>query len=297
MCFNIDDIRCAEFFIQKENEEFYKVSIDNSVRDLLQSMLDNTFSEFHNIEIKQYSPSEKYNSQDKLRLELNSDYCQNILSIYNNLDIPVDNTQLLENTDKISYYFFRLTDNQNRTLLAIKKASFFKAITTQHAHIVRWFNNTLTTFSDNLFKLDKSFDIVVVNETVFINKYLVFEGIADLGETVRLASTENIRLIEQRAPLILFTEEAQNYIKSHIMAARLVASIKASGYLNNLSLDAVIAACNSQRINIRVENEQISFDSENTMNFLKLIDRRLFEINLTGEHELYEAPSRQVRNN
>ena len=79
------------------------------------------------------------------------------------------------------------------------------------------------------------------------------------------------------------------------MASRLVASIKSSGKLENLSLDEVVQACRKQNITINIQNGQISFDANNTMNFLKLMDRRLFTINLTGEEEKYEAKSRQER--
>lgn len=295
MTFNPDNIETAEFFIQKENEDLYKISMDNSVRELLQAMLDNTYSELGN-NINQYSPSEKYNSKDKLQIDLGSDYCQNILNLYNNNDIRVDNTQLLEDPDKISYYFFRLKDNQNKKLLAIKKASYFKAVTTHRDAWIRLFNDSLTVFSDNLFKLDNSFDLLIVNNTVFINKYLVFEEIADLGETVKAASIGNISVVEQKAPLISFTEEVKDYIKNHIMAARLVASIKSDHRLENLELNAIQRECHQQGILITVTDGKISFDAADTMNFLKLIDRRLYTINLTGENERFEAKSRQERN-
>ncbi len=293
--FNLKKIKSAEFLIQKEDEQLYKISIDDSVEDLLQLMVDVTLSELGNNILPPYTPSEKYNSKDKLQICLENTYCKNIFNIYSQSDIPVDNTQISSNVDKIYYYFFRITDENDNVLLAIKKASYFKAVTTHHYSIIGLVNDTLTSFSENLFKLDNSFDILIYNNTVYINKYLVFEELAQLADVVREASIDNIEKIEQDTSIIHFTDETKEYIKTHIMAARLIASIKSSGLLNNLSLDAVKEACKKQGISIRTLNEQISFDSENTMNFLKLIDRRLFDINLTGTDELYEAQSRQIR--
>ena len=294
MPFNIDDISTIEFFIQKDNGNFYKIAMSEDTQSILQNMVDNTLFELGN-NIDDYSPSEKYNSGDKLKVTLNSRYCGNLLEIYNDNDISVDNQQIIHNPEDIIYYFCRLTDSRNETLLAIKKATYFKAVTAQHNIFIQWFNDRLIPFSGSLFKLDKSFDILIYDETVYINKYLVFESIADMGETVRLASCENIRLIEQTSPIVIFSDESKEYIKNHIMAARPVASIKSSGRLNNLSLDELIEECQKQNILINVENGQVTFNEENTMNFLKLIDRRLFVINLTGEDEKYEAKSRQER--
>ncbi|MBQ8784772.1 MAG: DUF4868 domain-containing protein [Alphaproteobacteria bacterium] len=294
MAFDITDLRIVEFFIQKDNGLFYKIAMTREVQEILVNMVENTEYELGD-NINDYSPSEKYNSEDKLQISLNSDYCRNILEIYNNNDISVDNQQIVNNPEDIIYYFCRLTDNNNETLLAIKKATYFKAVTAQHAWYIQFISDALKTFSGSLFKLDKSFDILVFNNIAYINKYLVFESIADLGETVRLASATNIRIIEQNTPVFIFSDEAKEYIQNHIMAARLVASIKSSGRLNNLSLDEVISACRKQNISINISNDQISFDADNTMNFLKLIDRRLFTINLTGEDENYEAKSRQER--
>ncbi|MCI5543853.1 MAG: DUF4868 domain-containing protein [Azospirillum sp.] len=294
MAFDINNIQLIEFFIQKDNGLFYKITMAKDVQEILKDMVEQTIYELGN-DIKDYSPSEKYNSEDKLKIDIYSDYCKNLLKIYHNNDMGVDNQQIINNSEDIIYYFCRITDCKNETLLAVKKATYFKAVTAQHAFYVQFINDTLMTYSGSLFKLDKSFDIIIYDDIIYINKYLVFESIADLSETVKLASTENIQLIEQNASLIVFSDEAKEYIQEHIMAARLVASIKASGKLNNLSFNEVTKACKIQKILISTSNNQITFDAKNTMNFLKLIDRRLFDINLTGTDELYEAQSRQIR--
>ena len=294
MAFDINRIRAVEFLIQKSDGSFYKIAVSADVQDTLIQMIEDTQFELGR-DIKEYSPSEKYNSEDKLQIGLHNEYCQNIQEIYNNNNINIDNQQIIDNPEDIIYYFCRLTDNNNENLLAIKKATYFKAVTAQHAWYIQIIHDALEVFSGNLFKLDKSFDILVYDNTVYINKYLVFEGIAGLSETVKLASINNIRVIEQNAPLIVFSEEAKTYIQNHIMAARLVASIKSSRRLENLSLNEVVTECQKQNITINVQNGQVIFDANDTMNFLKLIDRRLFTINLTGEEEKYEAKSRQER--
>lgn len=294
MAFDIDNIHAVEFFIQKENGLFYKITMALEVQEILKNMIEQTLFDLGR-DIKNYSPSEKYNSEDKLKVELDSDYCQNLLEIYNNNDMSIDNQQIIDNPEDIIYYFCRITDARNETLLAVKKATYFKAVTAQHAWYIQFINDALEPFSGSLFKLDKSFDVLVYDNVVYINKYLVFESIAELSETVMQASVENIRKIEHDTRLIVFSEDAKAYIQNHIMASRLVASIKSSGKLENLSLDEVVQACRKQNITINIQNGQISFDANNTMNFLKLMDRRLFTINLTGEEEKYEAKSRQER--
>lgn len=294
MAFDFGNIHTVEFFIQKENGLFYKITMALEVQEILKNMIEQTLFDLGR-DIKDYYPSEKYNSEDKLKVELDSDYSQNLLEIYNNNDMAVDNQQIVDSPEDIIYYFCRITDAENETLLAVKKATYFKAVTAQHAWYVQFIHDALEPFSGSLFKLDKSFDILVYDNIVYINKYLVFESIAGLSEAVMQASVENMRIIEHSTPLIVFSEDAKAYIQNHIMASRLVASIKSSGKLENLSLDEVIQACRKQNIAINIQNGQISFDANNTMNFLKLMDRRLFTINLTGEEEKYEAKSRQER--
>lgn len=293
MDFNFNNIANTEFFIQKSGN-VYQITMDTSVKTLLKSMINTTKTEI-GTPAKQYDPSEKYNSSDKLTSPLTGDYCQKIRNLFNLGNVNTNNSQIQNSLDKIAYYYCRLTDNNGQKLLAIKRATYFKALTANHNPLIGWANDKLTQYSGSVFKLDSAFDMLVYNNVVYINKYLVFEGMCELSTVVKSQSSNNMTIIEQQSPLILFSKEAKDYIQSHISAARLIASIKASGKMNHLDITNVEVACKEQGITISNKNGKISLDKQNTMDFLKLIDRRLYSIDLTGSPEKYEAKSREER--
>lgn len=124
MAFDFGNIHTVEFFIQKENGLFYKITMALEVQEILKNMIEQTLFDLGR-DIKDYYPSEKYNSEDKLKVELDSDYSQNLLEIYNNNDMAVDNQQIVDSPEDIIYYFCRITDAENETLLAVKKSDIF----------------------------------------------------------------------------------------------------------------------------------------------------------------------------
>jgi len=296
MPFNQKEIQSTEFFIQKNENDFYQITTDRGVQDELQEMLNRTLLSIGE-NPKKYDPSEKYNSEDRLKTDLDGEYSQDILAIYNNEDISTNNTQIITNSEDIHFYYCRLTDTGGKKLLAIKKASYFKSLTTNHSFFINWLDDKLTEFTGNIFKLDKDFDILVYDNEVLINKYLAFESIAQLAEIVKSASVANIKKIEKIAPVLAFSADAKEYIGTHISAARLVSSIRSNDRLVNLDISYIQVECQKQGIDIKIIDGAINITSENTMIFLKLIDRRLYTINLTGKDENFEAKSREARKN
>ncbi|MDQ7088940.1 MAG: hypothetical protein Q9Q13_14270 [Acidobacteriota bacterium] len=55
-------------------------------------------------------------------------------------------------------HFARLTDNKNRRLTALRRASQFKGVLKKR--LIRWLDDTLKIIEDSVFKLDNDFDLL-----------------------------------------------------------------------------------------------------------------------------------------
>ena len=296
MSFNFNNINNIQFFIKKcigENEKYYQIKIQD-LNDILKEILDATLREFQNTNIEEYSPTEKYNATDRLQISLDSEYARNIKEIYNLNNITIATEAISTNINLIEYYFVQYIDDLGNKLLGIKKATYFKSLTTKR-NLLTLYNNSLKPANNQLFKLDNTFDILVYNNEIKIKNYLTFEYISQLSNIVKEKSIENINKIRTLVSFLKFSEESKNYIQSHIMATKLIASISKSTDLDNLNIDNIRIACRRLQIDIGNSRNEVQLNPSNTMDFLKLLDRRLYSVNLTGEEELYEARSKSKK--
>lgn len=295
MSFNFNNITNIQFFIKKcigEEEKCYQINIKD-LNDILKEVLDTTLRDFQNSNIEEYSPTEKYNATDRLKISLDNEYSKNIKDIYNLRNITVATEEISKDINLIEYYFVQYFDDSENMLLGIKKATYFKSLTTRN--ILEFWDNSLKPASNQLFKLDNTFDILVYNNEIKIKNYLTFEYISQLTNIVKEKSIENINKISTQVSFLKFSDESKNYIQSHIMATKLIASICNSTDLDNLNIDNIRIACRNLQIDIGSSRNEVQLNTSNTMDFLKLLDRRLYSVNLTGEEELYEARSKSKK--
>src|SRR5947207_1037348 len=91
----IDDFQSIEFGVcisGENNEEYYRIPIDNSVRESLSEMYDSFYEGYNadDADPEIFQPSEKYASTEKLSMPLDHENLESIRSLYNENAIQVD---------------------------------------------------------------------------------------------------------------------------------------------------------------------------------------------------------------
>jgi hypothetical protein len=299
---NLNDFQNVEFglSISIDGEDSYvRIPVDNTVKNSLIEMRDEFYRQYDNDEEEpdNFLPSEKYEGTERLKANLNEDYLITIRELYNNNNIPVSNVDLSETAESISYYFaFFYTNNGNKEL-AIKRPSQFKGLLKKKNKLIRWADDTLKVIQDDVFKLDQDFDFIVESDQrINILHPSGFIFISDMEEQILQAAAETTRQLDQRVQCVNFASMT-DYISKSKRAAKLIASINSRNDLEHTSLEKLRNLCNSLRIEIQEENGQIMPCENHILDFLYVLDRRQYDIDITDlQPEIYVAASRkQVR--
>jgi len=298
---NQNDFQNIEFglalFIDNE-EQFVRIPVDVSVKDSLVEMRTDFYNQFnHGEEPDNFHPSEKYASTERLKANLNEDYLLSIRELYQNDNIPVSNLDLSEVAKNIEYYFAIFHFNNGNRELAFKRSSQFKGLLKKKNKLIRWADDTLKVIPDDVFKLDFDFDFIVESdERINILHPKGFIFISDMDEQILLSAAESAAQLEQRISCVNFTAFA-DFVSKSKRAAKLVASIKSRDDLEHTSLNKLKGLCDTLGINYQEENGQIIPSENQILDFLYVLDRRQYDIDITDlQPEIYVAASRkQIR--
>jgi hypothetical protein len=296
----IDDFRNIEFglaLIIDNTEVFYRIPVDDTVKGALVEMRDEFYRQFDATSTEpaiQFLPSEKYSSTEKLKANLNADYLTAIRDLYTNNSIPISNTQLSEIASEISYYF-AIFDNQNGTKeVAIKRPNQFKGLLKKKNRLMRIIDDTLQLIPDDIFKLDNDFDFIVESDNnVNILHPAGFIYISNMDELILSSVVETVSQLNDTVTFVDFNA-LTDYISRSKRAAKLIASIKSREDLEDTSQEKLIARCASLRIDIRMDNGKICPHDDQIIDFLNVLDRRQFDIDITENGpEIYVASNRK----
>lgn len=299
---SLDDFQNIEFGIAlfMDNEEsFIRIPVDNTVKESLVDMRKEFYSQYDNgeEEPETFLPSEKYASTERLKVNLTEDYLESIRDLYQNTNLPVSNLSLADVAENIGYYFAVFHNNNGNRELAIKRPSQFKGLLKKKNKLIRWADDTLKVISDNVFKLDHDFDFIVESdERINILHPSGFIFISDMEEQILQSAAASAAELADRIPSVNFAALTE-YISKSKRAAKLVASIKSRPDLERTANDKLRYLCNALRIEIKEEEGKIYPIEDHILNFLYVLDRRQYDIDITDlPPEIYVASSRkQVR--
>jgi hypothetical protein len=148
---------------------------------------------------------------------------------------------------------------------------------------------------DNIFKLDDDFDFILYADEIKILHPQGFINIADidqiiLGNITQIAS--NISgTFNQKIDLSLIS----NKMPKAKRISKLLASINARKDLGKTNIAKLHNMCQKLNVVITYKNGVLAPNEHNMFEFLEILDRRLFDYDLTDEIEHYVAPSRKKR--
>lgn len=296
MPFDFRQIGPVEFGVCTETEQgesFRLVPIDAGVQAALREMLLATLAELKKpgTVLSDFSPAEKYGSTERLRVPLDSEWVEKYQTVFaaNNL---VTDTHGLDTPESLISYFAVFRDQKNRKAMAFRRAAQFKGVVKKH--LITFIDDTLQIVPDRLFKLDTDFDFVIVDNEILIWRPSGFIFTADMDRHIAMSAATNVATISQAVTCVDFSGIG-DYVAEHKLAMRLVAALKIRADLSQISLKRLRASCKQNDIPVTVRDNKLSPTAGYEMDFLLLLDRRLYTLTLIDQHpETYQAAARSL---
>lgn len=294
MNFDFEAIRTAQFGVGRDDGDahaFHRIVVDEDVQIALGEMAAVTWRTMGSLsEVPpRYEPSEKYSSVEHVYLPLDDELAARMSNLHRAENIDIDQAALGD-TEAIFCYFTKFTDAEGNGLTAVRRATQFKGVL--KSRLIRWITDALKMLEDDVFKLDKDFDLLIDDEAVHILRPSGFEFAGKLQEAILGAVAANGEALQAELPCVSF-DTIIEYAGAHPRAARYLASIRSQQEVARIDRQHLIDACAATGVSINTEGEQIVVGERNIMGFLEVLDRRRYEVTLVrDEPEQYRAPSR-----
>lgn len=296
MSFNIEQVTIIEFGVCEgslRNGESTLVPVDADVQALLHDMVIDTFTATgvaDGTALEDYEPSQEHGHNSKLALPLDSPLAVVLREFAAVPNRPID-ADAMEEPKTITAYFCVMHDQEGNALVAIRRSAQFKALL--EARLIQFIDDTLRAVDDHVFKLDHDFDLVIVDNTVLINRVTAFELLAEIDEEVQAAAVENTQRLQMILPFIEFDGLAE-YVRQHKRAARVVAALRSRDDLSQTSITNLRKECKRSGVEIHLKDGKLIPEPGHELAFLQMLDRRRYAVSLiTGTWEQYEAPNRK----
>ncbi|MFP3398479.1 hypothetical protein SB749_19345, partial [Brevibacterium sp. SIMBA_078] len=87
--------------------------------------------------------AEKYASEEMVRASLAVEEYANLRMLFELTGVAQD-SDVINNISRVSYYLYKVIDDQKRSLVAVRKAQHFKGLASAHGRLVSWVNDSLT---------------------------------------------------------------------------------------------------------------------------------------------------------
>lgn len=297
--FDLQHVKLIEFGVGRDDgngQTFSAVPVDTSVQTALREMVQATWDALQAIKKEhgshKYEPSEKHSSTEYLFLPLNDDMVSPLKDLHEAANLTIAANALV-NPAEVFCYFARLSDNQNRRITALRRATQFKGVLKSKGRLVRMLDDSLQIVEDTLFRLDSDFDLLIDAEKVHILRPSGFEFAGKLQQAILDAVPENIEAIKQEIDFVEFGSIA-TYAAKHPRAARYLASIRGQQEMNNIDKAALKKLCKNTDVEVGETKGKIVISVGHEMGFLEVLDRRRYELELVkGKPERFRAPSRK----
>jgi Kiwa KwaB-like protein len=296
--FDFHGIQSVEFGVcldTDEGESYRLVPCVTEVQEALKEMLDVTRGTVFAAgeDIQEFSPAEKYAANERLRIDLMSDFVGKHREVFEAANLPTD-TNALSETGAIVSYFAIFRDSRRRKLMAFRRAGQFKGVLKKR--LIRFSDDALRIVPDNVFKLDTDFDFLIFDGKIFIWRPNGFVFAADMDQHIAACAMENVSHIEKTITCVDFAG-LRHFVSTHKRAMRLVAAIKSRNDLTAIAPKRLRAECKECGIPLVQKAGQLFPEPGSELPFLMLLDRRRYTVTLIdGQPETYEAASRHLAN-
>jgi hypothetical protein len=274
-----------------EGESYRLVPCDQGVQDALTEMLVSTIVSLkeEKAAIQEFSPAEKYGATERLRISLDSDLVAKHRAVFASENLTTD-THGLDVPSKLVSYFATFQDVAGHKLMGFRRAAHFKGVVKKH--LVTFMNDALRIVPDSLFKLDTDFDFLIFDNQILIWRPSGFIFTAGMEEHIMASAAANVQAISKEMTCVSF-DGLSAFVAKHKLGMRLVAALKSRADLAAISLRLLKASCKSNEVHFTVKGGKLVPSEGSEMDFLMLLDRRLYTLMLIEKHpETYQAASR-----
>lgn len=294
--FDLASVEVTEFGVGLEGDNgqsFVAVPVDAGVQEALREMAADTRNAMQADEDgpARYEPSEKHAATEYLYLPLTDDMAESVRNLHGAANLAINTSALTEPAD-LFCYFARFTDNKERRLTALRRASQFKGVLKSKNRLIRMLDDTLSVIEDTVFRLDNDFDLLVDSARVHILRPSGFEFAGKLQQAILDAVPENLKAIRKDLSFVDF-DGIEVYAAKHPRAARYLASIRGQAETKNIDKAALKRVCKSTGVKVSESKGTIAVAPGHEIGFLEVLDRRRYELELVkGQPERFKAGSR-----
>jgi hypothetical protein len=297
LAFDLNTVTLVEFGVGRDDgngQAFVAVPVDAKVQTALREMTQATWQAMQQDEDgpTKYEASDKHGSVEWLYLSLADDMAAGVRDLHQAVNLLMDAAALTSPAD-VFCYFVRLTDNQQRKLTALRRATQFKGIVKNKGRLIRLLDDTLQIVEDTLFKLDSDFDLLIDAKNVHILRPSGFEFAGKLQHAILDAVPGNVAAIQAELTFIEF-DGIEQYAAKHPRAARYLASIRGQEEMKNIDKAALKKLCKSTSVDVSESKGKVIIAAGHEMAFLQVLDRRRYQLELVKDKpEKFVAASRK----
>lgn len=271
------------------------VATDKSVQDALIRQLEETVTAFAAIEDawEDFDIAEDYGAERKIKDKRSDEKWDELSRAYEANSLP----QLSNPTTKLptfDWYFAEFFDNSGRKLVGIKRAVHFRVdIGAQH-RLVRWLDDSLTTVSGSVMRLDKTFDALVTNEHVFFLNPRQAEYVAGLSQLIGTTAVSKVGEVELELTFLDLSRLKKD-IDKHARKARVAIAIASRGDLDKVDKALLLQAAEQQGVKFKsLKDGRLQVLRRDEFKLLEILDHRRYATKIhVGDAQLFRATARQ----
>jgi len=276
---------------EPRGQRFVLVPIDANVQDAVREMVITTREEMKEAEEgpTTYDPSQKYGAREHLLLPLDDELAAHVIKIHTAENLRSEPTALSNPTD-VFCYFARMSDGKGHRLTAIRRATAFKGVL--KSRLLQFTTDALKLVQEKIFKLDRDYDFLVDDTGIQILRPAGFEFVGELETAILGAIPQNVKAVRADLPYVDFTTIGA-YAAKHPRAARYLASIRVQQETRNIDKSYLKRLCKKTGVQVSEVNGKIVVDEVSIMDFLGVLGRILYKVELVkGSPESFRAASR-----
>ncbi|MDE2126046.1 MAG: hypothetical protein KGJ62_05610 [Armatimonadetes bacterium] len=293
MLIDTSSIEYAEFAVAllTGEDRHYHIPVTPAVTNELTQMLKDTLDKLGEPSTwETFDCAEQYGSIAPVKCSVDDPVAAKLKSLITAENIPVS-ADALSYPSKLDFYFAKLRDKHKNECVGVRRASYFKrTIGKKLMHIL---NGQLDLITDNVFKLDPDFDLIIFPDTVAILRPTQFEWIADLEAELIKVAPGHVHAVAAAVPF-LSLDFAIEFVKVSARGRRLFAAIRARNDISGLSADRFRKACEATEVELIEVGGKLSPRPKHEIKFLELLDRRLYPDPLADQQaDTYRAASRK----
>lgn len=293
---DIGNITSVNFGIGlRSNGNHYFVPTNAGLKDALKEMTASTVAAFNAAQgdWQPYDISEDYGQRRRVYCNRENEYMAVFSSLFDAGAFD-DLTNLPDHVNDIEYYFAEITDNQNRRMFGVRKATQFKGTVKAKNRLVRMANDTLSIIEDTVFKLDNEFDVLITDAHVYILNDAKMQQIADITSRVAATAKDKIQAVEDTITFLDLSRIKKN-IEQHPRVARYAASIAQNALIGSFKRARIEQLAQQHGIVFKeLDTGKLQCRVQDETKLMELLDARRYHLDLADDGgDPYRATGRQ----